>query len=151
MWVEGSAWAVLICSRLTGTLCSEGAATPATRGQKPEGRQMWLKCTSSWWPPVINLCLITGNGSVGLRASHGAQNQEEEGPLPLAEDGNLGGGDTTMGHSVTRGSLNHTTQVVSKQGSWFLMLVECCEKGSSQGQKSLAQNMTSGLTVFKGN
>lgn len=29
----------------------------------------------------------TGNGSVGLRASHGAQDQEEEGPLTLTEEG----------------------------------------------------------------
>ena len=43
-----------------------------------------------------------------------------------------------MGHSVAKGSLNHTMQMVSKQGSWFLVPGECCEKGSSQGQKNLS-------------
>ena len=47
VWVEGSAWAVLICSRLTGTLCSEGAATPSTPGQRPG---LGLLQAFSLWP-----------------------------------------------------------------------------------------------------
>lgn len=30
----------------------------ATPCQQPEGRQMWLKRTFSWWPPVTNVRLI---------------------------------------------------------------------------------------------
>ena len=35
VWMEGSAWGLLICGRLTGTSCSEGAASPAAPGQWP--------------------------------------------------------------------------------------------------------------------
>ena len=77
----------------------------------------------------------TGNGSVGLTWGPGSGGG---GASDAYRRRDLGGGDTRMGHSVAKGSLNHTMQMVSKQGSWFLVPGECCEKGSSQGQKNLA-------------
>lgn len=74
----------------------------------------------------------TGNGSVGLQASHGAQDQEEGGPLAVTEEGNLRGGDTRMGQCGQGHSEPHHADGL-KQGSWFLVPGECYEKGSSQG------------------